>query len=256
MIQKAVILAAGNAKRLFPISLEIPKPLLTLGGHTLIELVANRFERFARVNTIYASVGYQYQKVSQRFIRVMENTNLKYGLFVDEMVPGTSYWLFRYKNHFLKGDLAGEALWVSTVDNGIQIDYNMVAEEFEMLNRPSCMIVPAPRDCIDRSGDLFIYNDDFKILELLKKSKKHLEGFSKHVFMGSGLQLINPAKIINLVGDSAYNNFRELCSYLIEEGEVYVAKTIPSKWCKIDRIEDWTREIVLFTDNKGAYYYY
>ena len=252
MIRKAVILAAGNSQRLFPLSLEIPKPLLTLGGQTLIELVANRLRRFACADTIYASVGYQSQKVSDQFVYVMQKANLKHGVFVDETVPGTSYWLFRCRDYFLTGDLAGEALWVSTVDNGIQVDYERAAEEFEKLNRPACMIVPVPSESNDFTGDLFKGDDGSRISAISRRSD-NLSASPNGLFMGSGLQLINPTRILQLVGENSYNNFWELWQYLIEKGQLYVAKTTPYKWCKVDTLEDWMREIVSFAQGRSAY---
>ena len=110
MTVKAVILAAGDSMRLYPISLEIPKPLLTLGGKTLLELTVDRMTRYIKADTIYISLGYQSQKVLQCFSATVKNKHVKYGYFLDESMPGTSYWLFRNQELFLDGDLSGDSL--------------------------------------------------------------------------------------------------------------------------------------------------
>ena len=115
------------------------------------------------------------------------------------------------------------------------------------------MIVRAPSDCNDPDGDLCICDDESRVVRILNRNNNRSEALSKNTFLASGLQLINPKKILQLTGDNSYNNFPELWQHLIDKKDLYIAKTTPYKWCKIDTIEDWTKEIVLFSKGKSAY---
>ncbi|MCX5751408.1 MAG: NDP-sugar synthase [Candidatus Saganbacteria bacterium] len=253
MTQKAVILAAGNSRRMLPVSLEIPKPLLTLGDQTLIDLTMKRLKYLAFVDTLYASVGYQQEKVSGHFIKIAKALNLKYGVFTDETLPGTSYWLFRNKDCFLNGPLSGDALWVSTIDNAVDVDFKEVREDFERQNKPACMLVSVPSELRVDHGDFFVCDKSYKVIKMLDLSENPAEKLSENIFLSSGLQIINPIKILQLVRGNSYNNFRDLWEFLYKKGEVYISKTTPNQWGKIDRIEDWMREKELCKNGKSPF---
>ena len=50
---KALILAAGYATRLYPLTLNQPKPLLPVGGKPIIEYIINKLEELDSLDTIY-----------------------------------------------------------------------------------------------------------------------------------------------------------------------------------------------------------
>ena len=50
---KALILAAGYATRLYPITLNQPKPLLKVGGRPLIEYILEKVNQVEEIEDIY-----------------------------------------------------------------------------------------------------------------------------------------------------------------------------------------------------------
>ncbi|MBD3355149.1 NTP transferase domain-containing protein [Candidatus Woesearchaeota archaeon] len=50
---KALILAAGYATRLYPLTLNQPKPLLKVGGKPIVEYIINKLEEIEQLDTIY-----------------------------------------------------------------------------------------------------------------------------------------------------------------------------------------------------------
>ncbi len=80
MVKKAVILAGGKGTRLKPLTLEIPKPLVTVHDRTLIEHLFDLFKRHG-VKDIVLSVGYKADKIKE----VIGNGK-KFGVNVDYLV--------------------------------------------------------------------------------------------------------------------------------------------------------------------------
>ncbi|MCD6459302.1 nucleotidyltransferase family protein [bacterium] len=50
---KAVIMAAGYATRLYPLTKDKPKPLLPVGGKPIIEYIIGKLEVFENIDTVY-----------------------------------------------------------------------------------------------------------------------------------------------------------------------------------------------------------
>ena len=57
MIKKAMILAAGFGKRLHPLTLSCPKPLLKIGKETLLTNTINFLEQF-KIKQIVINIHY------------------------------------------------------------------------------------------------------------------------------------------------------------------------------------------------------
>ncbi len=58
---KAVILAGGFAKRLWPLTLRKPKPLLPVGGKPIIDYIMEEIERVPSVNEVYVSTNQAFE---------------------------------------------------------------------------------------------------------------------------------------------------------------------------------------------------
>jgi glucose-1-phosphate thymidylyltransferase len=58
---KAIILAAGYAKRLWPLTLEQPKPLLKIGGKPILERIIEKIERVQEIDKIYVITNHKFK---------------------------------------------------------------------------------------------------------------------------------------------------------------------------------------------------
>src|SRR3989344_3504625 len=59
---KAIILAAGYATRLYPLTLETPKPLLKVAGRPMIEYVLDSIATMDEVEEIYIVINSKFEK--------------------------------------------------------------------------------------------------------------------------------------------------------------------------------------------------
>ena len=100
---QALVMAGGLGSRLRPLTDEVPKPLLPIGGRPILELILHQL-RHAGVDEVYISVGYK-----QELIRAYIADGRRFGLhvrYVDEPTPlGTAGAL-----GYLKEDVQGPLL--------------------------------------------------------------------------------------------------------------------------------------------------
>ena len=59
-VMKAVILAGGFAKRMWPLTLDTPKPLLKVAGEPIINYVLHNLSRVDSLDRIYVAVNIVY----------------------------------------------------------------------------------------------------------------------------------------------------------------------------------------------------
>lgn len=71
---EAIILAGGFATRLWPITLNKPKPLLCIAGKPIINHVIENIEKIPEINTIYVSIN---RRFAPEFEEWLENNKFK-----------------------------------------------------------------------------------------------------------------------------------------------------------------------------------
>ena len=65
---KSVILAGGYAKRLWPLTLEIPKPLLLIGSQVLLQRIMNKISEVPEVDEIIITTNMKFEDHFKRFL--------------------------------------------------------------------------------------------------------------------------------------------------------------------------------------------
>ncbi len=80
---KAIILAGGLAKRLYPITEFVPKPLLPVAGKPIIQYTIEKLESIEKINRIYISTNDRFEKHFKNFLNCNKfKKNIK--LVIDE----------------------------------------------------------------------------------------------------------------------------------------------------------------------------
>ena len=80
---KAMILAAGLGRRLQPLTKELPKPLIDVGGTSLIERAINNLKNFG-VEEFVVNLSYLGDQIKNALISASKTSNI---IFVDEPFP-------------------------------------------------------------------------------------------------------------------------------------------------------------------------
>ncbi len=62
-IMQAIILAGGYGTRLYPLTLNIPKPLIEIGGKPLLEYLVEKLRRLPQIDDIYIVTNEKFFEV-------------------------------------------------------------------------------------------------------------------------------------------------------------------------------------------------
>ena len=215
-IQYALIMAAGRGMRMMPLTDLVPKAMVPYNGSTLI---ANGIDKIRKhVPYIYITVGYKGALLAQHVIE--HNVT---GIFNTEG-KDNSWWIF---NTLLKH--LDEPICILTCDNVIELDFDIIAQEYFEFGSPACMLVPV-EPIAGLEGDYISHQNN--VVKKLSRTEP------TNIYC-SGIQVLNPAKVNQLIEPA--DNFYGVWSQLINKNQLYCSHTYPSKWFAVDTMEQLQR---------------
>ncbi len=132
---KALVLAAGYATRLYPLTKDFPKPLLQVGTQTILDYLLDRLRPIADLNQIYVVTNARFaphfeswaEKISRSSLRIQvvndgtDSNETRLGAIAD--------MVFAINQENIRDDLL-----VSAGDNIYQFDFREMHELFKQKN--------------------------------------------------------------------------------------------------------------------------
>ncbi len=180
---QAVILAAGEGKRLRPLTLEVPKPLVKVNGKSLLEY--NFDNLIGLVNEIILIIGYKGVKIKEKFGDDYKGIKLIY--IEQKELLGTGYALSLAED-FIDGRfliLMGDNLYSKEdIKNCLKYDYCVLTEKVDNPERFGIFliednkvksIIEKPKKFVGNLANtgLYVLNKQiFSELKLVKKSER------------------------------------------------------------------------------------
>ena len=73
---KAVILAGGFATRLYPLTLNIPKPLLRLNGKVVLDIIMEKLSEI-KLDKIYLTINEKFRKDFEEWVNERKHENIE-----------------------------------------------------------------------------------------------------------------------------------------------------------------------------------
>ena len=210
-IRHAIILAAGRGARMAPLTDVLPKPMAPYAGSTLI---AHGIEKIrTRVPFIHITVGYKKAMLAQHVIEhgacSVFNTD----------GHGNAWWLFN-----TLASVIDEPVYVLTCDNVVELDFELIEEEYVARGNPAGMLVPVrPVEGLD--GD-YIFHENYSVTEIDRNKPSDI--------YCSGIQILNPSKINKMIAQS--DDFYLVWKQLIERNELKISSVYPKKWFSVDTL--------------------
>ena len=223
-IKKAMIFAAGFGKRLLPLTLKTPKPLLELNNKTLLENCI-LFLEDCGIKEIIINVHY----LAEQIIEFIDKKKFKSKIYIShekEKILGTggglNYANQKFKNFFKDSFITinPDTLW-----NIQYINAYKIMEEFHYKEKKAqfILLLVSKNNCFDENlkGDFSLKNS--KQNELIR-GIGHLEKKDINEFTYTGLQIVRsnyPTKIFKKSKPKIYSlnhywnttNYQDFCKY-------------------------------------------
>lgn len=127
---KALVLAAGDGKRLMPLTADRPKPMILLNGRPLLEYVLDELPN--EISDIILIVGYRNEKIKEHFGDSYHGKSITYLEQKERL--GTAHAvqmarpLIREKFLLLNGDDIGDK---ASFEEGLKYDYCLFVAEHD-----------------------------------------------------------------------------------------------------------------------------
>ena len=199
LIKKAIILAAGFGKRLLPLTKELPKPLLEIGGKKLIEYSIDLL-RENNITEIIINSHYLHEKISEFITKKYPNISLSYEKNILDTGGGilNAMSFFDQENFFV---LNSDTVWTRSYSG----DLHKLKEVFKNGNSKAALLLAHKKDSFDKN-----LSGDFSL------DKNNLLNKSSNDYIYTGCQLLNP-NIFNLKKEGDIFSMNEIWNDLIAQ---------------------------------------
>tara|TARA_B100000953_G_scaffold104031_1_gene85269 strand:+ start:217 stop:906 length:690 start_codon:yes stop_codon:yes gene_type:complete len=206
MIKKAMILAAGFGKRLNPLTLSSPKPLLNIGKETLLSNTINFLEQF-QIKQAIINVHY----LGDQIIKYIKKKNFNLDITVineKEKILDTGGGIFNALKYF------NESFLCINPDTIWNLNYIKELKKMEsdfFLNSKKCNLLVVDKiKSFDKNlkGDFNLQNG-----LITRKKDENLK------FIYTGLQIINPEAFSNI--DEKVFSINKVWNQLIKSNQLF-----------------------------------
>lgn len=218
----AILMAGGKGERLMPLTKDIPKPLVHVGGKPIIEYNIDRLIEFG-VQNIHISVNYLGEKIEACFgdggdkgvaIRYLKETT-PLGTM------GSVRLGMPYQN---------DIILLMNSDLLTNIDFGDFYAEFSATKAD--MAVASIAHHVDLPYAIFEINED-KVSSLREKPRYTY-------FANAGIYLIR-ASLLDFIPSEGFYNATDMMERVIAEGKKLIHYPIRGYWLDIGRMSDYQR---------------
>jgi len=183
-ITKALLLAGGKGSRLHPLTLELPKPLITIRKKPLINYNLELFARHG-VTDMKVLIRPEDRRDYERWARECGQEFLDAGMgiqFIEEPEPmGTLGYLYNYLREWM-GD---ENIFVSNGDEIKNIDLAAMEQFHRATGAPVTVALVVEKE---RKDGGFVLVRENKVAQFLEK-----QGMPDSNLMSAGMYLLSPS---------------------------------------------------------------
>ena len=212
MVKRAMILAAGFGKRINPLTLKKPKPLLKIGNETLLSNTIKFLVSFG-AELIVINVHYLSEQIIEYIKKNKFNVDIKI-IKEEDQILDTGGALLNVIKYFSKEPfitINPDTIWSKDYLKELKSMENFFLENEKI---KSVLLLAKKEKSFDKDfvGD-FNLNDNI----INKENKKHLE------YIYTGLQIIKPEILLNF--SKKVFSINEVWNQLIKKNELFGIKS-------------------------------
>jgi len=167
---KNVVLAAGDATRLYPVTENFPKPLLAIGNSTILDLLIQDIDRIDEINEHIIVANHKFQKHFQEWKE--KSSYQKPITIIDDGSTENENRLGAVRDLLLaieEKNLDGEDLLVVAADNLVDFSFAGFVDFFKEKQTSLIMTYEEPKiKALQRTG-VIVIDEENKILEMQEK---------------------------------------------------------------------------------------
>jgi len=237
---KAVILCAGKGERLKPLTNNIPKPLLPIGGRPLLERHIERLKHYD-VKEFLINLHYLPEKIIDYFQDGRSlGVSIKY--YFEPKLLGTAGAI-----KSMQDELEDDNFFVVYGDNLNECNFRELKEYHERKRGIATIAIFKKKGELKESGVVLI-DSDSRIIKFIEKPTEEELGNLNTKLVNAGIFVLSP-EIFDFIPEDEYDFGRNLFPELIKKNKPLYAYNLNGVLIGIDTKEYYQRANDYF--NKG-----
>ena len=227
-MKKAMIMAAGVGSRLNPITLSIPKPLVTVANIPIMDILFKKMKKHGITDAI-ANTYYMSEKIISRYEKNDFGVNFSY--IKEETLSGTAGGLKKCQ-HFFKD---GENFFVLSADGVFDVDLTDLYNQHIKNNTIATIVVKEiPKNQVEHFG-VVVTDKNGLVTEFQEKPPVEE---AKSNLINTGIYVFN-YKIFDYIPEGEFYDFaKNVFPKLLDEKQISAFKT-NAYWSDIGTIEQY-----------------
>ena len=231
---RAVIMAGGKGRRLYPYTMVLPKPLVPLGEQSILEIVVRQLA-YCGFNHVTIAVGYHAD-----LIMAVMGDGRKFGIKIDYSQEETPLGTIGPLNQIQNLD---EPFLVMNGDLLTDLDYYAFYEQ-HIQNNSIATIATYKRN-IQLSLGVILHNTEKRVTSFKEKPS-----FNFNVSMG--VYLFDP-RVKDFIPKHSPFGFDQLMDVLIKSNETVSVYPFDGHWLDMGTHEDLDQAMEEFNQHKDRY---
>lgn len=232
---KAVILAGGFAKRLWPLTKDTPKPLLEVAGKTIIEHILAKVELIDDVDEIFISTNSKFEEQFKRFVNNYNSTKKIKLVIEPALKEGEKLGSIGGLKYLIDKENITDDLMVVGGDNLFEFDLSDIFDFYTGKNSAVIAVHDVRDRTLAQKYGIVVINGKSRIINFEEKPSK------PRSTLASTAIYLYPSRVLKLVREyleqgNSPDKAGEFIAWLHKRENVY-AFVFKEKWFDIGSFE-------------------